>query len=1086
MAYDAGAAVGYLQLDIIGWQRNLQMARNSLAKFGTDFRTMMRGLRLETGRLEMSMRMASIKSATQAASIGTVAQVAPLAAGTSIGGVSAAASQRIIAANLMNEALARKAQSMSSISAIKMTEEAAATANAASIINLKNRVAQEKAIVIDGARSQNRATLMEARHGYRLAEIAARQTATGQVSAFTRIKQAGVNAFNSIGTTMTRLRYGAQLIATTFVVSFGLMAWQLSKLLGGFAEFEQRMRKATSVTKYTEDEFRVMSAEAETAAKKWGTPARDAADAFLFLGRAGLTAQQQLAAMPSITAASKAMMEDLEETAEGTVNIMNAFNLSFDQTPKVVDMMTEAVNSSTMNLHEFLVSLSYAAKPAAAFNNTMQDTAAMIGIAANAGIRGSKAGTALRYALTQLSAPTSGMKRLMRELHLQIYDTSGAMIPFVDIMQQIQDKLVGATEQTRNYTLKTLFGQRALSTMIALFEKGAVGIREYSNQIARAAGVTETTAQKQMMAMKSQLEKLRETWEALKRHIVQSFAPDVTRAIKTIISHVDDWTTAIDNNQERVRNFAKEILGFFVQFAKITAGMAAFALLARVLGGIVMILQAILSPLGAIVIGIALAYTAWETNFLRMRDIGHTVFEFLKKDALGFFATVIDGMWKLAASTTNWWANAVGLINIKGLTANIVATINAVHIGDKVAEAAQREMYQIFTHQGTIPLKQGVEEALRGSRTLYESAKGYWTKPGVKQIGDTTFLQELLAQAKWSQTPNVQETITDLWDASASLSKAYEEGWPEFVAKLKTGAGSVADVWKVNLDAITAMLKEMFPADWLSILDKLKALLGDIASGKEVGGQATGLQRKYKEPLLRSLYTPGLLELDLDAWVRAHADLIGRVRILYKDFLDAYTDDWNAAIGAVTDTFKTQIGVMSDMFQFIQTGWSDALDDLMKQGSSFIDFMDSFFQTILAGFRQMVAEMLSISMFEAIFGKGTGRKRETPEVSIPWGAIWSGIKYLATGKFETPGITVPSGENSYSPGLDYDDVSSWRDDSQKIAPKIAFVVQNNTGVNVTAKAAAPPVYDGKQWVLNVVMEESLTNPRFGEIIRGGV
>ncbi|MFA5186609.1 MAG: phage tail tape measure protein [Patescibacteria group bacterium] len=1039
MAYDAGAAVGYLRLDADQWNNTIKTALVEVTKLRT-----------------------------------------ALAAITNV-------QRRMIQKQNWDVA---KDTATARIATRKEAELAQKASIATSLAMTRGQVRQQTAIAIDAARTQSRATLMETQHGYRLAEIEARRMARSHVGAFTQIKQAGMSAFNSIGTTMTRLRYGAQLVATTFVVSFGIMAWQFSKLLKGFAEFEQRMRKATSVTRYTEDEFRAMSVEAETAAKKWGIPARDAADAFLFLGRAGLTAAQQLDAMPPIVAASKAMMEDLEETAEGTVNVMNAFNLSFDQTTHVTDMMTEAVNSSTMNLHEFLVSLSYAAKPAAAFNNTMQDTAAMIGIAANAGIRGSKAGTALRYALTQLSAPTSGMRRLMRELHLQIYDTSGAMLPFVDIMQQIQDKLVGASEETRNYTLKTLFGQRALSTMIAIFEKGAVGVRAYANQIANAGNVTQTTAQKQMMAMKSQLEKLRETWDALKRHIVDTFAPDIVRAIKIIISHVDDWTLAIDNNRERVRSFAKEILGFFISFAKITAGAAAFALLARVLGGIVMILQAILSPLGVVIVAVLTLQTAWRKNFLGMRDVGHAVFEFLRNDAIDFFVTLINGIDKAVGFVINSMHRMMKKdLFIPGMAASIEAGINKVQVGNALAEKLQSSLYKAFTAGGK-PLRKGIEDMLAQYPAFYDAVKGMYKGA---PLTDTDYLSKLAGAAVLVRTETAQSVEKDIYDMNISATEALR------MSLLATGK-ALAETITMDIGSITAGLKNWIPADMLAGWQKLMDMMNDIASGRTIGEAVSPNLRYGKSRTLRGGYVLPTSVVSTAMPMIPEGEnrkLFGRMKLLYTNFLDAYVDDWREAIGKVVDGFKTQQDVMTDMLQTIQTGWTDALDNLMKQGSSFIDFMDSFFQAILTGFRKLVAEMLSIQMFEAVFGRGTAKREGGPEAGISWGTIWRGIKYFtgSSKTFSTPYAPETSGASNafgyrgnqdYIPSpIDIPDVPDLGGGAQKIAPPVAIHLHNESGVELSARQVKKPLFDGRQWIVNVVMEESTTNPRFREILAGG-
>jgi len=788
------------------------------------------------------------------------------------------------------------------------------------------------------------------------------------VGAFETVRRAGTNAFNSIGTSMTRARYGAQLVATTLVAVAGLMTWQIKGMVDNFGEFEQRMVKATSVTKTTKAEFHDMTIEAETAAKKWGEPARDTADTFLFLGRAGLTAAQQLQAMPSVTAASKAMLEDLEQTTEGTVNVMNAFNIAFSETSHVTDMMTQAVNSSTMNLHEFLVSLSYAAEPAAAFNNTMADTAAMLGIAANAGIRGSKAGTALRYSLTQLATPTVAMRGLLRELNIQVYGLGGKMRPLVDIIEEIQRKTAGYGEEMRNFTLKTLFGQRALSTMIALFAKGADGIRAYSAEIAGAVGVTAATAQKQMGAMKSQLEKLREAWDALKRHIVGAFSANIVAAIKVAIDRVDEWTKKLDGAREKVLALAKDLAKMVEGFLVLTVKVAAFAVVARVVGGLVMLMQALLSPLGKVLAGVFMLQSVWTKNFLHMRDVGHAVFEFLTEDVWGFVTTLINGVTKAVTYTINQLGRLGQNLNMDKLVLQMELTLLGKYEGDVVAQETRDALVKAFTENNTKGLREGIRDTLIHSRALYEAADYYYGKRenmGVSgKKNAPPFLQELSTLVKWAKE-NPEDTIRD-------IIVPVKTGTQVMMDWMGDAGKALKDTFTEDIDFIVKKFTGLVPDSVVKAMEEFKKLLGDM----NTAFNATPAVERTKPTVPASPFPTTMPVDQYRIWLEGPTSPIfmNRVKAVVRDVSGYFADNWNEAIQAVMTNYQSLSDIMIAGVTKVKDSIADAFEYLMTKGSSFVTFMDNVFQSILASFRRMVAEMAANTMFNALFGNALGRR----------------------------------------------------------------------------------------------------------------
>jgi len=164
----------------------------------------------------------------------------------------------------------------------------------------------------------------------------------------------------------------------------------------------------------------------------------------------------------------------------------------------------------------------------------------------------SMAGTVLRRAMTNLMAPTGDMADLIFELGLNIYDSSGAMRPFINIMGELSDKLSGASEQYKNLTFETLFGRRAIAGQIQLFNYGAVALRNYADEIENASGTAERVAGKQMKAF---TEVLGQLWREMQRIAIivgDTLAPAIERMAVMIRERLGVFRDYVKVNSEAV------------------------------------------------------------------------------------------------------------------------------------------------------------------------------------------------------------------------------------------------------------------------------------------------------------------------------------------------------------------------------------------------------------------------------------------------------------------------------------------------------------------------------------------------------
>ena len=250
-----------------------------------------------------------------------------------------------------------------------------------------------------------------------------------------------INSFMAKNVTAMR-RMGMQAIIVGTAVTAGL-----GGMVKSYGDFEQRMRRAAAVSETTEGQFQRMSAMAEKASMDLNIAATQAADAFYYLGSAGLSTVEQIEAFPAVATLSKAAVINMNEAAEMLVDTMGAFGKEFKDAGPVTDKLTAGVISSNMTFTHLGATLGLVGSVASATNNSIAETVALIGLMANVGIKGTNAGTSLRRALLNLQAPSSDVRKELQKWSVDAYDAERNMKPYIQIIAELGEAMKNATEE---------------------------------------------------------------------------------------------------------------------------------------------------------------------------------------------------------------------------------------------------------------------------------------------------------------------------------------------------------------------------------------------------------------------------------------------------------------------------------------------------------------------------------------------------------------------------------------------------------------------------------------------------------------
>ena len=261
------------------------------------------------------------------------------------------------------------------------------------------------------------------------------------------------------------------------------------------ADFEKSLSKVKALTGATGKEFDALSNQARELGRTTKYSATEAADAMSFLGMAGFKTTDIMKSMPAMLSLAAASGQDLATTADIASNILSGFNLEAEEMGRVADVIAKAASSSNQDVGMLGEAMKYVAPVSASLNVSLEETAAMIGKMSDAGIQASQAGTTLRSAMLNLSAPTTQGAKQLDAMGVATKDASGNMLPMTSILKAMNEATAEMGSAEKAEAMKDIFGKQAVSGMIAVMETAKSGdLQKFTKDLQGAKGAAKEMA----------------------------------------------------------------------------------------------------------------------------------------------------------------------------------------------------------------------------------------------------------------------------------------------------------------------------------------------------------------------------------------------------------------------------------------------------------------------------------------------------------------------------------------------------------------------------------------------------------------
>ena len=359
-------------------------------------------------------------------------------------------------------------------------------------------------------------------------------------------------------------------------------------------DFEAVMSKVGALTGASADEMAKLNARARELGATTKFTATQTGEAMTYLGMAGWKTEQILEGIGPMLSLAAAGGTDLARTADILSDDLTAFGLTAKDAGHMADVFAHTITNSNTTVELMGETMKYAAPVAKAFGATMEETAALTGLMANAGIKGSQAGTSLRAGFLRLAGPPRKAGKEMEALGINLSDAQREMeetkatlsslgiemddsLPpqqkMVAIIKQLAENTNGLSEEQKLAALSAIFGTNAASGWLNVIEAGPEKLDEFVKALNNCDGEADKLSKQMMDNAQGSFVAMKSAIESVAISIGSAFLPQIKEGAEGVSKLSAEFAKWAGDNPETIAQLGQIAAGVAGAYVWIKASM---------------------------------------------------------------------------------------------------------------------------------------------------------------------------------------------------------------------------------------------------------------------------------------------------------------------------------------------------------------------------------------------------------------------------------------------------------------------------------------------------------------------------------
>lgn len=295
--------------------------------------------------------------------------------------------------------------------------------------------------------------------------------------------------------------------------------------------FEAGMSEVQAISGASGKDLEKLSAKAKQMGATTKFSATESATALKYMAMAGWKTNQMVSGLSGVMNLAAASGEDLGTVSDIVTDSMTAFGLKAKDSGHFADVLAKASSSSNTNVAMMGETFKYVAPLAGSMKYSIEDTATAIGLMANAGIKGSQAGTELRSILTRLVKPPKDAAAALSALGISTTKADGSMKPMRQTMAELREKFSGLTDSQKSQYAAAIAGQEAMSGLLAIVNASDSDFNKLQKAIDNSSGAAKKQADIMNNNLQGALYDLGSAAEAVGIGIYEDIKTPLTKAV---------------------------------------------------------------------------------------------------------------------------------------------------------------------------------------------------------------------------------------------------------------------------------------------------------------------------------------------------------------------------------------------------------------------------------------------------------------------------------------------------------------------------------------------------------------------------
>ncbi|NIP56140.1 phage tail tape measure protein [candidate division KSB1 bacterium] len=267
-----------------------------------------------------------------------------------------------------------------------------------------------------------------------------------------------------------------------------------------------------------------------------------------FLAMAGFTTEQAMSSLGGVVDLATVANIDLATATDIASDSLGAFGMMSDDTAqlqknliRINDVFAKTTTSANTTLEALFESAKKGGPTFTSTGQSIETFSTLVGIMANAGVKGEEAGTQLRNVMLRLSAPTAEAEKQMRALGIKTKDSNGNFLDIINIISQFEKSLKGMGNQQKAAALSTIFGARSVTGMNILLQEGSSNLDKFRKSLEMSGGSAKDMSETIRKSLGNRIKALKSAAIELGFKFISAFAKDGASAIDTITNAIRNF-----------------------------------------------------------------------------------------------------------------------------------------------------------------------------------------------------------------------------------------------------------------------------------------------------------------------------------------------------------------------------------------------------------------------------------------------------------------------------------------------------------------------------------------------------------------